>query len=410
MTPHLVNMRSLFCSIMLVLITSIVAGQSFSLSKDSQISVLTCGTGDELYSSFGHSAFRVQDPIRGIDVVYNYGTFDFDTPNFYLKFARGKLLYSLSRQRFENFLYTYQLENRWVKEQILDLGAEEKNKIFQFLENNYLPQNRDYKYDFLNENCSTKIPEVLKNVLGEDLIFRADHLQDALSFRQLIQGYLHWNSWASLGIDLALGAVIDREAAPEEHMFLPYYVLYQINNTSYKENPILNRQRTILDLENGKSVTFFTTSPLFWLLILLFFTLTITFIDYKNDTRSRWLDFGLFLASGLVGVFMIFLWFFTDHTATVSNYNVLWAFPPNAVIAFYLKRKGRLESWIPKYIQVLIALIGLLLVLWATGFQEFPPLAWLILLILGLRYSYLFYYFRSVYPVWVKEVWKIKGK
>ena len=410
MTPRTANMRSIFCSIFLALITGAVFGQSLNLTEDSQISVLTCGTGDELYSSFGHSAFRVQDPIRGIDVVYNYGTFDFDTPNFYLKFARGKLLYSLSRQRFENFLYTYQLENRWVKEQILDLGSEEKNQIFQFLENNYLPQNRDYKYDFLNENCSTKIPEVLKNVLGEDLAFRADHLKEELSFRELIQGYLHWNSWASLGIDLALGSVIDRKANAEEHMFLPYYVLYQINNTSYKENPILNRQRTILDLNNGNIVTFFTTSPLFWLLILLFFTLTITVIDFRNDTRSRWLDFTLFLVTGFVGLFVIFLWFFTDHTATADNFNILWAFPANAVIAFYLCKKGELKTWIPKYVKLLIGLIVLTIFFWITGIQQFPPLALVILLILGLRYSYLVYYFKAVYPLWVKEVWKVKSK
>ena len=395
---------------MLVLTFSASSGQSIGLSDESQISVITCGPGVELYSSFGHTAFRVQDPIRGIDVVYNYGTFDFNTPNFYLKFARGKLLYSLSRQRFENFLYTYQLENRWVKEQILELGEEDKNKIFQFLENNYKPENRDYKYDFLNENCSTKIPEILSLVLGNNMVFHSDHLTESMTFRDLIQSYLYWNSWASFGIDLALGAVIDRAAEPDEYMFLPDYVLYQVNNTSYGDNSLLNRQRTVLDLSNGHAVTFFTTSPLFWLLILLFFTLTITVIDYRNDTRSRWLDFVLLLVSGLAGIFMIFLWFFTDHTATASNYNILWAFPANAVIAFYMKGKGRLESWIPKYFQVLLGLLGLMIVFWVTGVQRYHPLALLILSIFGTRYSYLIYYFRSVYPVWVREVWKIKGK
>ncbi len=403
-------MRSLILAGLFALATYTSFSQLAPLSEESTISVITCGTGDELYSSFGHSAFRVQDPVRGIDVVYNYGTFDFNTPNFYLKFARGKLLYSLSRQKFANFLYTYQLENRWVKEQILNIDSKAKNEIFRFLEENYKPENRDYKYDFLVENCSTKIPEVLKQVLGNPLVFNSDHLKEELTFRQLIQSYLHWNSWASFGIDLALGAVIDRKAEPEEYMFLPDYVLYQINNTTYKEKELLNRERTVLDLNNGQLVTIFTTSPLFWLLVLLFFTLTITIIDFRNDTRSRWLDFVLFLVTGFVGLFMLFLWFLTDHTATASNYNIFWAFPINAIAAFTMIKKGELKAWIPNYIKVLMAMLGIVLILWLTGVQEYPPLAVLILLMLGLRYGYLMYYFKSIYPAWVKEVWKIKGK
>ena len=402
-------MRSLVLIAIITLASLRCYSQITPLSKESTISVITCGTGDELYSSFGHSAFRIQDPVRGIDVVYNYGTFDFNTPNFYLKFARGKLLYSLSRQKFANFLYTYQLENRWVKEQILDIDLVAKNEIFSFLENNYKPGNRDYKYDFLVENCSTKIPEVLKQVLGSPLVFSSDHLKEEMSFRQLIQSYLHWNSWASFGIDLALGAVIDRKAEPEEYMFLPYYVLYQIDNATYKEQELMDRERTILDLNNGQIVTIFTTSPLFWLLILLFFTLTITVIDYRNQTRSRWLDFVLFLVTGFVGLFMLFLWFLTDHTATASNYNVFWAFPINAFVAFMMTGKGELKAWIPNYIKVLIGMIGIVLLLWLGGIQEFPPLAALILLTLGLRYLYLSYYFKTIYPSWVKEGWKTKG-
>ena len=162
-------------------IWTIGISQQIQLTDQAQISVLTCGTGDQLYSSFGHSAFRVQDPNHGIDIVYNYGTFDFDTPNFYLKFAGGKLLYSLSRQHFANFLYTYQLENRWVKEQLLDLKTDDKNKLFGFLEENYKPENRYYQYDFIYENCSTKIPEVLRGVLGNSLVFRDNHLSIALT-------------------------------------------------------------------------------------------------------------------------------------------------------------------------------------------------------------------------------------
>ena len=371
--------------------------QPVQLSPSSQISVLTCGTGDQLYSSFGHSSFRVQDPAKGIDVVYNYGTFDFDTPNFYLKFASGKLLYSLSRQRFENFLYTYQLENRWVKEQILDLSQQHKNEIFKFLENNYKPENRDYKYDFIYENCSTKIPEVLEKVLGNALAFQDDQIEGASSFRELVQDYLHWNTWASFGIDLAFGAVMDRKASSKEYMFLPDYVLSQLNYTNLNGQPLVQRERTVLDLNNGEPGSIFTTSPLFWFLLFLIFTLTITFIDFRNQTRSRWLDFFLFLLSGLTGLFIIFLWFFTDHTATADNFNFIWAFPFNLYVAFFLRRKGGLPIWVPRYVKVLMYSLLLVPLLWITGLQIFPPILVLILLTLGVRYFYLHYYFQDFY-------------
>ena len=388
------------CYLVLFLLCSIAGySQPTQLSPMSQVSVLTCGTGDQLYSSFGHSSFRIQDPAQGIDVVYNYGTFDFDTPNFYLKFANGKLLYSLSRERFENFLYTYQLENRWVKEQILDLDQKNKNEIFRFLENNYKPENRDYHYDFIYENCSTKIPEVLEKVLVHSLTFQDDHLETGASLRQLVQSYLHWNSWSSFGIDLAFGAVMDRRAKPREYMFLPDFVLSQLNNSSLGSKPLVQRERTILDLKNGRASSIFTTSPLFWFLLFLFFTATITFIDFRNHTRSRWLDFTLFGISGFTGLLIIFLWFFTDHTSTANNFNIAWAFPINLFAAFFMCRKGELPAWIGIYVKLIFSLLLIVPLFWITGIQDFSPILVLILLTLAIRYAYLHYYLKHYYPL-----------
>ena len=380
-------------------IWTIGISQQIQLTDQAQISVLTCGTGDQLYSSFGHSAFRVQDPNHGIDIVYNYGTFDFDTPNFYLKFAGGKLLYSLSRQHFANFLYTYQLENRWVKEQLLDLKTDDKNKLFGFLEENYKPENRYYQYDFIYENCSTKIPEVLNSVLGNSLVFRDDHLSKDDSFRELIQSYLYWNSWASFGIDIALGSVIDQQASSYESMFLPAYVLAQLNNASVNDQPLVLRQRTILDLDKINPVIYFTTSPLFWILLSLVFTMTITFIDFRNGSRSRWLDFSLHLISGFVGLVIMLLWFFSDYAATADNFNIIWAIPANVVVAFYLWRKKPVASWLPKYNAIVLSLLAVVPLLWLMGIQSFPPLIVLVLLMLAVRYLFLRYYFKKVNPI-----------
>jgi len=359
------------------------------LSAKAEISVITCGPGDDLYATFGHSAIRVKDPNLGIDIVYNYGTFDFNTPNFYSKFAKGQLLYSLSRERFENFLYTYQLESRWVKEQILDLDTREKNALFQFLENNYKPENRKYKYDFLFDNCSTKIPFVITSVFDNKIGFTEDHLEETSSFRDLIQENLNRNSWSSLGIDLALGADIDRKATVQEHMFLPIYVLKQFNHTEIDNKPLVKRERKVLDPSNGDNRRYFTTSPLFWLLLLFFFVATITYIDYRNLTRSRWLDVFLFLITGVIGIFIIFLWFFTDHTATANNGNLLWAVPSHIGLVYMLGRKKTLPDWFHKYTLFSLVFMGLLFILWLTGIQVFSPVLLPLLLALLLRMAYL---------------------
>lgn len=364
------------------------------LSPQARISVLTCGPGTDLYATFGHSAFRVWDPAQEMDWVYNYGTFDFNTPNFYLKFARGKLLYALSRQEFPNFLYTYQLENRWVREQLLELDPAQRQELFAFLEQNNRPENRYYHYDFLFENCATKIPEVLAGVLGKGLAFDASHLQEPHTFRELIQQNLDRNTWSSLGIDLALGAVIDREAKPEEFMFLPKYVRLQLEDTRLGQGSLISRERVILDLPETKPPTYFTATPLFWLLLLLGFTVALTAIDFGYRWRSRWLDAILFMGTGLLGLFMLSLWFLTDHSATAWNANLLWALPTNAGLALYAFRKPRPEV-LRRYLYVALGLLGICPLLWLFSIQDFSPVIVVLWAALALRYAYLLRYLNT---------------
>src|SRR5690554_2385170 len=104
--------------------------QPNSLSNEAEISVLTCGIGEEMYTLFGHTALRVKDPIQNFDVVYNWGMFDFKTPNFYSKFVKGDLLYYLDVAKFSDFLNSYSRENRRVIEQVLDISAKEKEIIW----------------------------------------------------------------------------------------------------------------------------------------------------------------------------------------------------------------------------------------------------------------------------------------
>ena len=311
-----------------------------------------------------------------------------------MNFVRGKLDYTITRYPYKYFKQSYVQEQRWIKEQQLDLNLNQRKAIITFLENNLLPQNRLYKYDFLFENCATKIPEVFEKNLGGGLKFDYDHLDKHYTFRQLIHQNLNVNSWSNFGIDLALGAVIDRKATAYEHLFLPQYVYEQLKHTTLNEKPIVKKEVTLLDIPTQKDDTLFMFTPVFWLGLLLVFVLYITYKDYSKQKRSKWLDGTLFLVTGLAGALILFLWFFTDHLATKINFNFLWAFAPNLVIAFYLFKKQP-PKWLRAYVILAFGLLILCVVLWTLKIQIFSILMVFILIALGIRYLFLLHHFRK---------------
>jgi len=368
--------------------------QEAQLSPLSKLSLLTVGTGQDLAAKFGHSGIRLQDPAVGIDVVYGYGTYNFEDPNFYLNFTRGKLDYTITRHPFDLFERSYMYEQRWIKEQELNLDLDQRKKIIGFLETNLLQENRLYKYDFLFENCATKIPEVFETTLGDALQFDYAHLEEQFTFRQLIHQNLNVNSWSNFGIDLALGSVIDRKATPYEHLFLPIYVYEQLKHTTVNGSPIVIKESVVLDIPTKEDKSFFLLTPAFWLGLLLLVVLYFTYTDVKNNTRTKWIDTLLFSLTGIAGCIILFLWFLTDHDATKANYNILWAFAPNLFIAFYLLKNEPLK-WLRTYILIALALLLISVVLWLLKVQIFSVLVSFILLALGTRYLFLLHHFKK---------------
>tara|TARA_B110000003_G_C16641562_1_gene530386 strand:+ start:216 stop:1394 length:1179 start_codon:yes stop_codon:yes gene_type:complete len=364
-----------------------------TLAKDAEISIITIGPGKQLYDSFGHNAIRVSDPSNGKDLAFNYGTFDFNTPNFYIKFGQGKLPYALSVSTYDGFLRNYIAEKRWIKQQKLDLTYGEKIAIFEFLLNNAQPSNREYQYDFFFDNCATRIRDVLAVNLGSKLSYKPEQYAASLySFRELIQQRLHWNSWGSLGIDIALGAVIDRTANPWEHQFLPDYVFESLKSATITRNnktsALIKKETTINNPGPMARNSAFLLSPFFVFLVLAIGIVYRTLRDSEQQKRSRWLDTVLFFVTGIVGVLLLVLWLATDHTATVSNYNILWAFPLNLIFCTLVSKKVP-KKWIKSYVSFLIILLTLLVVHWFTGVQVFAPALLPLVIALFIRYLYL---------------------
>lgn len=385
-------MKRYYLLFLLFIISVSVKAQFVPLSEASEISILTIGPGAELYDKFGHSAFMIHDPATGQDVVFNYGVYDFDTPNFYTKFARGKLLYQLGVTYYEPFYNSYVAQNRWIKEQILNLNQAEKQAVSDFLWNNAKPENKKYKYDFFFDNCATKIRDVVQEVLGDKLEFKEDHLTEEYTFRELIQQNLNANSWGSLGIDVALGAVIDRKAKPLEYQFLPDYVFKGAANAvihrSGETEPLVKKTNILYENTPQPSSNNFLLSPLFILGILGLLIIYITYRNYKNNSRSRYLDATIFLVTGFIGVFLLLLWFATDHTATANNYNLLWAFPISILVFWAIARRNVAQT-LKRYTLLLLLLLILLTIHWLTGVQVFAIALLPLLIALAVRYFYL---------------------
>ena len=324
-----------------------------------RISLLTATPGDELYSTFGHSALRVTDSVSNTDIVYNYGTFNFDEPGFYTKFIRGKLMYFLSREYFESFRNAYQQENRGLTEQVLNLNCNEKETIISLLNQNLLPQNLYYQYDFLFDNCTTRLRDLVEAGTGDSAKF-GEVLSSPKTFRNLIHEYLNYNDkqWSKLGIDILLGSKTDAVMAPREVMFLPDYLLKSFDNSTIASRPLVNNKQSLYEFTDAGAEKNNLTHPFFIFLCLF---ILVAFMSFSKNAGIqnilRTMDAALFFITGLLGFLLLFMWFGTDHLMCKNNYNLLWAWPLHTIAAFFIHSE---KKWI-RYYFLGYAIAGLIL-------------------------------------------------
>ena len=365
------------------------------LSEDATVSVLTIGPGESLNDAFGHNAIRILDRKQGINFVYGYGEYDFDTPNFYLKFAQGKLNYLISRDDFHDFYKRYVYYNRSIKEQVLNLSTEEKRRLFEYLENNYRPENRRYLYDFFYDNCATRIRDVTEIVTKNQVEFHVPQNFEPKTFRALIHDHVGLNTWGSFGIDIALGAVIDREASEQQHMFLPKYI-HTFFDTAYsnERDKLVERSTVLYEKKDTPTSSNFLWSPLMIVGLISVLILFFTYKDYKSNSRNKYLDIVLFGLTGSIGVLLLLLWFATDHTATAQNYNVLWAVPLNIFVIAQVF-KNQVNNWFKNYLKFLIIMLCLMTLHWIIGVQVFSIGLIPLVMALFVRYAYLIRFYNQ---------------
>lgn len=391
-TLSLPCMKNVLLFVFLLISTIGVTQNKFpQLSENGEISLITVGPGSLLNDAFGHNAIRVRDEKKGLDVVFNYGRYDFNTPNFYLKFARGKLLYEVGIDEYQNFEYGYKLQQRWIKSQKLQLSEAQKQDVFEFLANNAQEENKYYKYDFFYDNCSTRPFDLIRD--ETKVIMNYDHQEAGLTHRDLIYQYVAWNTWGSMGIDVALGSVIDRPATPEEYLFLPHELMYAFAKAEIKtptgNQPLVKETETIFSpaIENTYGNNFLL-SPLFILGLLAILIGYKTYKDHREHRALNWLDTTLLLSTGVIGLFVSFLWFGTDHIATKWNYNLLWAFPFHIFAAFAVT-KLQPPQWVYPYMKLAVIMMALLFFHWIIGVQRYAFSLLPLLIALTIRFVFI---------------------
>ena len=354
-------MKNFFVSVLLL---ACVFSRGFAQIHSSHVrlSVITCSPGDELYSLFGHTALRVVDSASHSDIVYNWGTFSFDEPNFYLKFLRGNLLYYVSAYSFTDFLEEYSFEHRSVYEQELNADSTVRRKILDAVDHNMEGANRFYKYDFLLDNCTTRVKNIVfENTGGATIDQKIVPAQTTA--RDLIHYYLERGGkpWTELGIDILLGTPVDRPVSNDEAMFMPEFFMKGLTNAKKSNEPIVGDANLVLQGEPQQHPSW-KWLPL---LVLTIASVSIFLISVMKQNRGaatlRIFDALLLYITGLIGILITIMWFATDHTVCQDNFNLAWALPTNFVAAFFLSKR---PLWLKTYFFGAAIFAALVLATW----------------------------------------------
>jgi hypothetical protein len=350
---------------------------------DTSVYLLTCASGNETYSLWGHSALRVVIPAEKTDRVYNWGVFDFNTPNFAWKFAKGRLNYMLGVYNYDVFIRDYYLESRSVISQKVNLTQVEKLRLMILLGENMKPENRNYRYDFLYDNCSTRIRDIIEKLIGDKLIYPPDEPERTPTFRDQINIYTKAAPWTKMGIDLLVGTPADKKAYFRNRMFLPNDLhrglTAAVINRDRRMVPLLQGAETLLDFPSIESRPSLYSSPIM-VFTLLFILLVFLSAKFRFSSVMTYIDIAIFLIFSLIAVVMVFFSFFTDHVETRLNLNILW-FNPFLLLCLWsvIKRKSDF-LWFRIVFFAGLIFIPLIIILPGAINASFMPVIFILLL------------------------------
>lgn len=371
-------MRSIYAYLALFFTLLLSPTASFAqvpLSDMASVSLLTCGPGNELYSVFGHTAIRVHDPLRGMDVVYNYGTFDFDTPNFYLKFVKGDLNYFVSASSYDDFVYTYQYYNRDVFEQQLNLTPIQKQKIADELSTTLNSDKRFYTYKYFDRNCTTMVADVINNTIPVKIAMK--NKDEGKTYRKIVDEYLVNSFYENLGISLIFGFPTDR---PMDRLFLPEQLLEGVSNTKEGSTPLAQPAVTVYKSTAVAETSAWNNYYTYAFVCILLMLVSINAVAHRS----------LLALFGLLGMFFCTVGFYSFHIEISQNYNALLINPLFLVLLYFIFSKNQKAIKTLNYICLSCIVVYIIFMFNKPHLVIVLPLVALILILL----------LRSLYPDW----------
>jgi hypothetical protein len=299
-------------------------------SNDTLAYLLTCGPGTETYSIYGHSALRILIPGKHSDKVYNWGVFEYETPNFAWKFAKGRLDYMLDTENFNGFLKGYYFEKRYVYSQKINIDSKATSKLLELINENLKPENIKYRYDFFYDDCTTRIRDLLERSIGNKLIYPPPESGKLATFRDLVGKYQNPYPWLKFGVDLIMGSTADKRASFRDKMFLPIDMKDELSKSviqrSEKRIPLLQNPEVLLDFDAPLIKERFLTSPpcVFTAIIIIILIMAALI---KSRKIIRIIDIIIYSVFSVLSILMIFFNFFTDHAQMKWNLNIVWLNP-----------------------------------------------------------------------------------
>ena len=342
----------LYSFLIVILFTNKVIGQILPLSENAEVSIITCGTGSEIYSLFGHTAIRIRDADNQIDEVYNYGTFDFKTPNFYLKFVKGDLQYLETSCTFEEFFQEYLYEKRSVYEQILNISRNQKQALFDYLNASLQSEERFYTYKFIDKNCTTMVINAINKILGKEIIVK--NTKEDKTYRDILFPYFEGHFFEQLGTSIIFGTKVDLKG---EELFLPAELQESIKTISYNNKPFCKENRKIMEFEKEEV-------PFSWWNNYYAFSLLFGFVIVANKNA---IYKTYFIALGMLGLFFIVAGFYSLHKELANNYNIL-LFNPILFLAMYFQIKNNRKGILYSSILSILCLLAYVFILFDKAY------------------------------------------
>lgn len=377
-------MRRLLTLTLLVLLTRIQGHTELT------VSLLTCEPGRDIYELEGHTAMRFKDDAQGLDIVVNWGIFDFNSPGFVYRFVKGETDYMAGATTTERFLGQYAAEGRGVSEQKLNLSEKEANALYELVNENLLPENRTYRYKYLTDNCATRPLALIERAIGKSIKPNTSHDERTSTWRNEMRRYHRNYPWYQFGIDLALGSRLDEKIGDRERTFAPVYLREYLIDSNISDKPV----QFITETRAGAPAdsTPWLLTPLAVALAVMVINATVCVLSVKHVKIPRGYISVFYLVAGLAGCIVTFLVFISTHEATAPNWVLLWLNPVCLLPAFgiWLKKLNRVIF----YYQIAnFASLTALLAIFAAGVQSPNPafLPWIAsdLMLAG---SYLYIY------------------